>query len=340
MSDKIKQLAPQIWSEIQKANKILLHCHPSPDADSIGGVLGMMHVLQRVGKEVTVIIGDSAPPTQLSILPGFDQIQLKNWFDLDLSKFDLFISQDSSSLGQISKLGEIKFPDTMRVVVIDHHGTNSGYGHVNFIEPSYPAVCQMDYELCQEWKLEITPAAAICFFVGIYDDTGGFKYQNTTSETLRAAADLAFINPNFPKVIFELENNFEPEQIKFIGLSLSMIEIYFGGKVAISAVPYSELKKRGIQQKHTEKIEISSMLKSVKGWEIGIRFTEVEPSLIIVSFRTRDADKYDVGKIAVATKAGGGHNVAAGATLRMPFAQAKKYLLDTIKNIYPDLGEP
>ncbi len=300
----------------------------------------MMHVLQKIGKEVTVIIGDSKPPTQLSFLPGFDQIQLKSWFDLDLSQHDLFISQDSSSLGQISKLGEIKFPDTMRVVVIDHHGTNVGYGHVNFVEPSYPAVCQMDYELCREWKLEITPDAAICFFVGIYNDTGGFKYQSTTSKTLKAAADLAVINPSFPKVIFELENNYEPEHLKFIGLSLSMIELYFGGRVAVSAVPYSELEKRGIKQRHTEKIEIANMLKSVKDWEIGIRFTEIGPDVISLSFRTRDVNRYDVGKIALATKFGGGHSVASGATLRMPFAQAKKYLLDTIKNVYPDLGEP
>lgn len=37
MSDKVKQLAPVIWSEIQKANKILLCCHRSPDGDSVGG---------------------------------------------------------------------------------------------------------------------------------------------------------------------------------------------------------------------------------------------------------------------------------------------------------------
>lgn len=340
MSDKVKQLAPQIWSEIQKANKILLHCHPGPDGDSIGGVLGMMHVLQNIGKEVTVIMGDSEPPPTLACLPGFGQIVINNWSELDLSKYDLFISQDSSDLSQITKKVEVKFPIHMRVVVIDHHGTNRGYGHVNFIEPAYPSVCQMDYELCKQWNTEITSKAAACFFIGIYTDTGGFKYPATTADTFKAATELVLICPEFYKIVFELENNYEPEQIKFIGLSLSRIELYFEGKVAISAVPYEELKKLGIQEVHTEKAQVSEMLKSVKGWEIGVRFTEAKPGVVSLSIRTRDAKKYDVSKIAVATGFGGGHMYAAGATLTMPFNQAKKHLLKTIQKVYPELGQP
>ena len=53
-----KRIARQIWKEIEKANKILLHCHPNPDPDSVGSALAMMLVLQRIGKEVIVIAGD------------------------------------------------------------------------------------------------------------------------------------------------------------------------------------------------------------------------------------------------------------------------------------------
>ena len=340
MSDQIKKLAPIIWSEIQKANHILFHCHPGPDGDSIGGALGMMHILRNIGKEATVIMGDSEPPPTLACLPGFDQIIINNWSELDLSKYDLFISQDSSDLSQITKKVEVKFPNHIRVVVIDHHETNRGYGHVNFIEPAYPSVCQMDYELCRQWNIEITPNAAACFFIGIYTDTGGFKYPATTADTFKAAAELVLIYPEFHKIVFELENNYEPEQIKFIGLSLSKIELYFNNKVAIAAVPYEELKKLGIQEVHTEKAQVSEMLRSVKGWEIGVRFTEVKSGVVTLSMRTRDANKYDLSKIAVATGFGGGHMYAAGATLTMPFNEAKKYLLKTIQRVYPELGQP
>src|SRR3989344_912813 len=340
MSNKVKQLAPIIWSEIQKANSILLHCHPSPDGDSIGGVLAMMHVLKSLDKKVTVIAGDSEKPSSFSVLPGFYEIIAKNLTQTDLSEFDLFIIQDSSSLGQITKLAEIKFPESLRTIVIDHHATNTEFANINLVDSSYPAVCQMIYDLFQEWKVKISPETAVCLFVGIYTDTGGFKYQSTTSDTLLTSADLARTNPQFPQVIFELENNYEPEQIKFIGLSLTHIETFFSNHVAIAAVPNSILQENGIRKEHTEKIGISNMLKSVKGWEVGIRFTESEPGIVTLSFRTRDSNKYDVGKLAVATGFGGGHKVASGATFKMPFDQAKKHLLETIQKVYPDLGEP
>ena len=228
----------------------------------------------------------------------------------------------------------------MRVVVIDHHDTNSKYGHVNFVDSSSPAVCQMIFELAKELNLIISPDAAICLFLGIFTDTGGFKYSATTSTTLKIAAELAQLDPDFPKAIFEMENNYAPEQIKFIGLCLSSIETYFGGRVAISMVSNEQLKAAGIEKEHTEKVEISNYLKSVTGWEIGIGFTEAEPKQVTLSMRTRDPEKYDVGKIAAATGFGGGHKVASGATIPKPFLEAKKHLLSTIQKVYPELGQP
>jgi phosphoesterase RecJ-like protein len=62
-----------IWREIEKAQKILMHLHPSPDGDSVGSTLAMFHALKAKGKDVTVIKGDSDLPSYLkSTLPGFD----------------------------------------------------------------------------------------------------------------------------------------------------------------------------------------------------------------------------------------------------------------------------
>mgnify|MGYP001582172213 CR=1 FL=1 len=340
MTDKVKQLAPAIWSEIQKANRILLHCHPSPDGDSIGGVLAMMHVLELLDKQVTVIIGDSEPPQSLSMLPGFGKIQRKNYFQINPSDFDLFIIQDSSSPDQISKVGEIKFPSSLRTVAIDHHGTNSEFAIINLVDPNYPAVCQILYELFNIWKVDISPKTAINLFMGIYTDTGGFKYEITNSGTFIAGAELVKLYPDFAKVIFEFENNEEPERLRFIGLSLTHIETFFQNHVAISALPHDLLQTNNIQKRHTEKVDIANMLKSVPGWDIGIRFTETDPGIVTLSFRTRDSEKFNVGKIALATGSGGGHKTASGATFKMPFEQAKKHLLETIQKVYPDLGEP
>lgn len=79
------------------------------------------------------------------------------------------------------------------------------------------------------------------------------------------------------------------------------------------------------------------MLKSVVGWDIAISMVEVDTNKINVSFRTRNANKYDVSKIALATGFGGGHRAASGATIPLSLHGAKKLVLDTIKKLYPNL---
>jgi phosphoesterase RecJ-like protein len=340
MADPISSLAPQIWDLIQKSQNILLHLHPSPDQDSAGSALAFWWALTNLGKNPVVFSGDSEKPNWLDFLPGGDRVVIKNYFEIHPQNFDLFIIVDASSPDQISKIGNITFTDTLRTIVIDHHQTNRKYAELNLVDTDSPATGQLVYDLFKLWNINFTPEIAACLFTAIYFDTGGFKYPLTTPKTFRIAGDLIDIYPDFSTLIFNMENQNDPENLLFLGLALSSIEHYFQGHVAISAVSYDRLQKLGITKKHTEKMEVSNFLKTVIGWDIGILFVETQPDIIGLSFRTRDFNKYDVSKIAVATGFGGGHPAAAGATLKMPFTQAKKLLLDSIAKTYPDLGEP
>ncbi|MCW1949712.1 MAG: DHHA1 domain-containing protein, partial [Candidatus Shapirobacteria bacterium] len=87
------------------------------------------------------------------------------------------------------------------------------------------------------------------------------------------------------------------------------------------------------------KRQVSNMIKSVVGWDIALTMTEIQPEIIKISMRTRDSQKYDLAKIAVATKAGGGHKAAAGATLNMTLPQAKETILAIIKKLYPKINQ-
>lgn len=339
MSDKVKQLAPEIWDEIQKAKKILLTCHPSPDADSIGSALAMYLALKGLGKDATIIYGDSKKKSQNDFFPHYDEIIEKNYFEIGPENFDLLIACDSSSKEQISNKQPYDFPPNLTVINIDHHGSDTNYANINLVDPTVPAAAQLVYELLTELKITITPDMAICLYAGLYTDTGGFKYPMTSSDTLLYASQLVKIYPNFHKAIFQMENSYEPKQLEYLGLALSSIEHYFGNKVAISASSFKDLQDKGIEARHTEKMEISNTLKSAAGWDIGIAFVETEPNVCNVSLRTRDSKKYDLSKLAVAI-GGGGHAAAAGGRIKIPFAEAKKYLLQKIAEVYPELGNP
>lgn len=340
MSDKVKQLAPIIWQEIQKANKILLCLHAGPDPDSAGSSLAMMHILKSIGKNVTIIAGDSALSKSFSVLPGSDEIISKNYFEIVPSEYDLFIILDSGNLKQISKLGEIKFPEKLKTIKIDHHPdvTGANYADINLIDVSYGATCHIIYDLMLERHLNFSKEIAICLFSGIYFDTGGFKYLPTNYETFLAASNLVKITPDYFRTIFEIENSKTPKQLEFLGLALSAIEHYFSNKVALVALPYKELQKHKISKEDTRNVELPNILKSVTGWIIGISFIEKSPGIIDVSFRKREYEGPDLSLAATAL-GGGGHPASCGTTMKMSFQEAKKSLIETFAKLYPELGK-
>lgn len=333
-------LSAKILHHIKQSRRILLHLHPAPDGDSVGSALAFYWFLQSLKKDVTLIRGDSDFPQNLKVLPGSDRIIPKTYFDITITDFDLFISLDSSALNQISKISPVIFPSNLKTINIDHHPTNTKFANFNLIDTDSPAVSQIVYQLFTKWHVKISPDIAINLLIGIYTDTGGFKYPKTTSATFDVASNLTKISPDFTEYIFQIENNSEPEQLRFKGLALLSIKTYFSNHVAISAVPYKILQKNKITKGHTEKSEISNTLKSVTGWDIGASLVEIDPDLCYLSLRTRNPKKYDLGQIAAAVGNGGGHQAAAGATINLPLPQAKKHLLTVIQKLHPELGLP
>lgn len=332
--------ASQIWQKIDKAEKILLHLHPSPDADSVGSALAMRWFLESIGKKVDLIKGDSNPPRYLNGLPGFEKIENRHYGEVKVEDYDLFIILDSMDITRVSNFATITFPESLTTIVIDHHARNPKFGTINLVDGTYVATSQILFDLFTLWKKPISKEMAICLLLGIFGDSGGFKYEPVNWKTLATAAKLAKINPDFPRYIFELENNNEPDRIKFIGLALNSIELYFSEQVAISVVTFEQLQSAKIEAGSVDKAYISNFLKSVSGWNVGIAMVEKDKGVVGLSLRTRDPKKWNVATIAEATGKGDGHPAAAGATMTMPMAEAKQLLLEKIKEVYPELGQP
>ncbi len=330
----------KIWKQIDRSKKILLHFHPGPDGDSVGSSLAFYHVLKNIGKDVVIIQGDNQIPNNLLTIPGADKITPKNFFQIDLNQFDLFVINDSSSPKQISRLGDVKLPKKLNTIVIDHHLSSEKFAKINLVMPKYPATCQILYDLFQLKKIKITPKIAACLYIGLYTDTGGFKYMNTTYKTLSIASVLAKTYPKFSELVFDVENNDEPDRLKFISFLLNTIETHYSNHVAIASMSYEQIQSQQFSSQTLNGYsEISNMLKSVIGWDIALTLIEVQPNVVKVSLRTRNSKIYDLSKIAIATKAGGGHQAAAGATINQSLEVAKKTMLNIIKKIYPKINK-
>lgn len=331
----IKKIAPDILEAIEGSKRILLHCHPYPDPDSIGSVLAMTSALKKMGKGVYAIQGDSQYPENLMSLPNREWIQNKNYSQIEPNDFDLFIILDSSSPTQVSQRSEVKFPEGMKTVVIDHHRTNEGFGGTNLVDQESSSTSEILYKLFQLWNVEIDKNMALYLFLGMYADTGGFKYLNSSPETLRIASELTVINPDYHRFVFELTNYKKPIELEMTALALTSLEKHFSDRVVISAIPYAEIEKRKLSKKDAMEGLIGDTLRTVVGWDVVASLVEAEPEVITVSLRTRDENKYDVSLIAKAVgKDGGGHRGAAGTTIHTSLAEAKKLLLDEITKTY------
>lgn len=317
------------FEAIKASKQVLLHLHPKPDLDSIGSALATYHALKNLGMKVVVIKGDSVLPEAFSVLPGYENIVHQNYFETKLEDFDLAIFQDSGSKEMISRKGEIVFPSHLKTIVIDHHKTNKKYGDTNIVDANYASTTELLYDLFCEWGIEITKDIAICLYVGMYSDTGGFKYSSTTPHTFKVASVLVEIYPDFPNIISKIENSNTRGKVYFDALALSSVETFFNDTVALSCVSFDEQQKKGIVREDSDSNYIANMLISVKEWQVGITLIEKSPNEISISFRSKGPD------ISVVAQkiGGGGHALAAGATLLMSLQEAKEKVLESLSSV-------
>ena len=333
LSSDIKELAPLILAEIKKSSSVLLHCHPSPDPDSVGSALAMKLIIESLGKKATVIRGDSDIPEAFLHFPGAKDILKKNFFEIDFKDFDLFISVDTASPNQISKLKPVLFPLPIKSIVIDHHLSNLGYADINLIVPTSPATDQIIYLLAKEWNINITSDMAADMFIGLYADTGGLKYQNTSLKSYEIMTDLVRLYPDFSKMILRMENSESPKALAFYGMALDTIEVFLGDKVALSAVSSIQLASKDIKEEDISASSISSMMNNVSSWKIAASLIEIVVGKTRCSFRTNDPENYPVTTLAAAF-GGGGHRAAAGATIDTGVEEAKKLIVSKAKELY------
>lgn len=326
----VQELAPKILAEVEKAQSILLHFHPSPDPDSVGSGLAMMHVLKGIGKKVTVIKGDSDIPSEFSFFPGIDQVLMKNWHEITPVDYDLLIVQDAT-IARVSRIVDVTLPLEMKAVVIDHHVSNPGGGVIDLIDTAYPSTCEILYDLFNEWKVSITLEIAHCLIIGMYTDTGGFRHDSTRPYSLTVAGNLAAIYPQYTKSLARLFNSHTKASILFQGLALSSLKEYEGGLV-VSAVSYDDLMKHGITENDTSAGDIAQTLKSAVGWNVGVSAIEMSPGKVKMSLRTRDSENFDLSVLA-GKLGGGGHKGAAGVYIEKPLAEAVQIFVDTF-NMY------
>ena len=303
---------------LKAAQKLVIVSHVSPDGDTLGSSLALMHALRMLGKDVIMNVDDDIS-TVYSFLPGI--AEYRRFAPEESVDADLLVIIDASSADRAGNAMEVvKSPVVLN---IDHHKTNTRFADYLYLDSDAAATAEIIYRLLLKMGIKLTRDIATCIYEGIYTDTGSFKYSNTTSNTLKTAADLLNygVNPSLISDNMELKSRSQVEMLRKVLETLTFLK---DGKIAYIEIP-PELYDHNV-----ETDTFISYPRYVEGVEIALLFKQVEANLTRVSFRSKEID---VAKIALSF-GGGGHKKAAGCSIYAPLKEAEKVVLDVVGELF------
>jgi phosphoesterase RecJ-like protein len=296
---------------LKAAQSIIITAHVNPDGDALGSSLGLMHILQTLGKKVQILIDDDLPPA-FAVLPGYDEISKPQ----EKVSADLLVVLDT----ELARTGTVPEMVKARAMLnIDHHRTNDHKIPWLYLDAQRAATAEIVYEINSLLQQELEQKRAMCIYTGMATDSGFFRFSNTTPFTMRAAADLLEHGVQ-PQVISEALERKPYALIQGMAKAMQSIEIFAEGKVS----------GMFLDQEFVASVDTTEgfigFARVITGVDVAVLVKEKEKALCRVSMRSRFTD---VSVIAQAF-GGGGHIRAAGCTLQMPLAEAKKTILKAI----------
>jgi phosphoesterase RecJ-like protein len=302
---------------IQSNRRIVVGTHFDPDGDAICSSLA-------IARFVRLHTGRNPFLFCLSFIPGRYGFLLRGrQFTNRLPDFDRLILIDAPGIDRV-------FPDyaehrdrypTAKIVNIDHHKSNNRFGALNIVDENASSACEIVYRIFSRTGIRVTRPLAEIFYAGIYAETGGFLYPNTTRVALKIASDLVGIGIDAGDIAKKLNAKSLPGT-RLLSQVLNTIEIRRG--VGSMVLTRRMLDSSGADMVDSE--NFVSFIQAIIGVRVSV-FLREEKNGTRLSLRSDGI--VDVDKIA-RPFGGGGHRLAAGIRMKQPFPVARRLILKAI----------
>lgn len=296
---------------IDKAEKILLTSHISPDGDAIGSTLGLFHMLTKLGKKATVMVPNRYP-SFFNWMPGIDNVVVMEENKSESVKIfkesDLIFCIDYNSLDRVNGMKPLIETSKAKIILIDHHLNPNINADVCISHPEISSSCELVFRfLCRMgYYPEITLESAQCIYTGMMTDTGGFTYNSNDPEIYTIIKLLLEKGVDKDDIYRKVFNTYSENRLRMLGYCLNKMEILSDCNTAIISLTLEEQKQFNYAIGDTEgfvniPLQIEHINKSV--------FLREDKDKIKLSFRSQG----DVPVNVIAEKfGGGGHKNAAG----------------------------
>ena len=231
---------------------------------------------------------------------------------------DLLVSLDASDRERLGSRG-VMLDTAKNSICIDHHITNTNFAGFNIVEDFRSSTCELLFTLLDYEKISVN--TAVCLYTGIVHDSGVFKYQSTTRQTMEIAGALIDKGFDFTKIIDDTYFKKDFNAAKLLGLVLTNAKLEFNGQCCYGVLDYDTWTGYIDDKKKMD--GIIDNLRNISGVEIALFMYESDKGEYKVSLRSINKN---VSSIATAL-GGGGHIRAAGATV---YGRADELLKNTI----------
>lgn len=286
---------------VEGAKNIAITGHVSPDGDCVGSTLGLYNYIIDNYKDKQVKVCLEKPSMKFSFMNGFELIS-----ESPFKKAELLVTLDASDRERLGSRG-VLLDSVRESICIDHHITNTNFARYNIVEEHRSSTCELLYTLLDEDKISVNTAK--CIYTGIVHDSGVFKYQSTTGETMEIAGKLMEKGFDFTKIIDDTYFKKDFNATRLLGLALTNIRQEFDGKCCYCVLEHDTWSKYISDKKEMD--GIIDNIRNIDGVEIALFMYETDKEEYKISLRSINKD---VSAIAGAL-GGGGHIRAAGATV-------------------------
>ena len=310
--------AASVARAILGARRVTAICHENPDADTLGAALAIHLIATRLGKEAETVCVDP-PPRALGFLPGVESVRQMPRLEPDLT-----VVLDSGDIGRVGSSAPAWEPwlEPSRIVNIDHHVSNPGYGAVNLVDPRAAATCEIITLLLPALGVPLDLELATLLLTGIVQDTHCFAHPNATPRTLRVAADLVAAGAPLSAINRAIYLDRPFTALALWGRMLASIGQRLDGRIVYASLTGEMLTETGADPTDAE--GFVDLLASTRSGDVTVLFKGLEEGATRASVRTTErADAVAITGVF----GGGGHARAAGCTVPEPIERAREALL-------------
>jgi phosphoesterase RecJ-like protein len=219
---------------------------------------------------------------------------------------------DFNALSRINEMGQMIRESGAHIVLIDHHRDPEDFDQERLVSIHASSTCELlhAYFVHVLGSEFINKDVAQCIYTGLITDTGSFRYDSTSSTTIRVAADL-LDRGAIPSIIYDhIFDQNRLERLRLTGYFLqNKIELIEEGRVALATLNSEELDKFNVRTGDTEGFVNFGL--SIAGVQMSALIID-RTFLIKMSFRSKGT--FPCNSFASENFKGGGHLNAAGGS--------------------------